>query len=64
MARAVVIRNAPWKARPKPALATVVPARKAADAVVAIAPNVTATPVSNSRQPVSIAAQELTPRST
>src|ERR1700722_7613390 len=57
------MRNAPWKARPKPAPATVVPARKAADALVAIAPNVTATPASNNRQPVSIAARELMPRS-
>src|SRR5580693_10051615 len=58
------MRNAPSKARPKPAPATVEPARKAADAVVAIAPNVTATPASNNRQPVSIAARELMARST
>src|ERR1700761_2363387 len=58
------MRNAPWKARPKPAPATVVPTRKAADVLVAIAPNVTATPASNNRQPVSIAARDLMPRST
>src|SRR5262249_17622924 len=55
--------KAPRKARPKPAPATAVPARKAADVVVAIAPNVTATPASKNRQPASIAARELMPRS-
>ncbi len=59
----MVIRKAPEKPRPKPAPATVVPARKAADVVVAIAPNVTAAPVSKSRQPASIAARELMARS-
>src|ERR1700722_11036527 len=64
VASAMIARNAPWKARPKPAPATAVPATKAGDVVVAIAPNVTATPASRNRQPASIAARELMPRST
>src|SRR5580704_6355677 len=62
-ARAVIIRKEPRKARPKPAPATAVPARKAADAVAAIAPNVTAMPASNDRQPASIVTREPTLRS-
>src|ERR1700750_2166983 len=60
----MVTRKAPEKPRPKPAPATAVPARKATDVVAAIAPNVTATPASKSRQPASIAVREPTPRST
>src|ERR1700722_17004364 len=63
VAWAMVIRKAPEKPRPNPAPATAVPARKAADVVVAIAPNVTATPASKSRQPASIAARGPKPRS-
>jgi hypothetical protein len=60
----VVTRKAARKDRPRPTPATAVPARKAADVVVAIAPNVTAVPANRNRQPASIAGRELMPRST
>src|SRR6266536_1425825 len=52
---AVVMRNAPENARPKPTPATAVPARKAAAVVVAMAKNVSDRPAIKNPEPRSIA---------
>src|SRR6266568_8886467 len=62
VARAVIIRKDPRKTRPKPAPAAAAPAMKAADLVVAIAPNASAMPANRNRQPASITARELIAR--